>query len=272
MIRVKQVSKTYQEGKTKKEALQKVNLELTEGVHALLGPNGAGKSTLMKLLTCNLKASAGEIVWVTFESPVENQSAKGTQCGKGDVPDFKMEEKEIASMGASYRAMLGYAPQQQGLYETFTGQRFLHYMCVLKKIPKEQEALEVERVTQSVNLQEVIHKKIRTYSGGMKQRLLIAQALLGNPQILIFDEPTAGLDPKERIRIREYIHEIAKGKIVLMATHVVSDVESIADDVIILKDGNVIAQDTVEELCKQYKVAKLEEVYVKVFEQGEVAI
>lgn len=271
MIRVKQVSKIYQEGKAQKVALHNVDLELAEGVHALLGPNGAGKSTLMKLLTCNLKASSGEIVWVSSEAIVGNQSEEATLCGKGDVADSPTEE-EILSMGANYRAMLGYAPQQQGLYETFTGQRFLHYMSVLKKIPKQEAALEVERVTKSVNLQEVIHKKIRTYSGGMKQRLLIAQALLGNPKILIFDEPTAGLDPKERIRIREYIHEIAKGKIVLMATHVVSDVESIADDVIILKDGNIIAQDTVEELCKQYNVEKLEAVYVKVFEQGEVAI
>lgn len=241
MLEIKEITKKYGD----KYALNGVSLQLKEGVYALLGPNGAGKSTLMNLITENLKPDNGEILW---------------------------EQTPIQSLGAKYRELLGYAPQQQGLYEAFTGRRFLHYMGTLKKIPKGDLPGEMERAAASVNLTSIIDRRISSYSGGMKQRLLIAQAVMGQPKILIMDEPTAGLDPEERVRIREYIHHIAEGKIILVATHVVSDIESIANEVIILKKGEVVAKDTVPALCRRYGgVSGLEEVYVRIFEEGEEA-
>lgn len=243
MLNIEKISKQYKNGRKVKMALNGVSMQLEPGVHALLGPNGAGKTTLMNLLTCNLKASGGKIYW---------QENGG-------------ERQEINRMGKEYRKLVGYAPQQQGLYEAFSGYRFLEYMSVLKKIPKRKRLLEIGRVADSVHLSGVLDNRIRSYSGGMKQRLLVAQALLGDPKILIFDEPTVGLDPNERVRLREYIQEISEGKIVLLATHVVSDVESIADDVIVLKAGNIVEKNTVEALCQKYGVNKLEHVYIEIF-------
>ena len=202
----------------------------------------------MKLITCNLKSEDGQIKW----------------------KDKDGKEKEIDAMGAEYRRLIGYAPQQQGLYEAFTGYRFLQYMAVLKDIPKKQMDEEIKRVADSVNLSDVLDNRINAYSGGMKQRLLVAQALLGNPKLLIFDEPTVGLDPNERVRIREYIHAISKGKIVLIATHIVSDVESIADDVLIMKQGKIVELDSTDKLCQKYATDKLENVYVKISTKQEL--
>ena len=234
MLEIRNVSRTYGE----KTALPDVSLTLTEGIYALLGPNGAGKSTLMNIITDNLKPSAGEVLW---------------------------NGEEIRRAGEAYRAVLGYAPQQQGLYDGFTGKRFLSYMGTLKKIPKGELAGEIARVSAYVNLTDVQDRLIGTYSGGMKQRLLIAQALLGAPKLLILDEPTAGLDPKERVRIREKIREQSEGKIILIATHVVSDVETIAKEVLILKAGEVAERDSVENLCRKYKAENLEGVYMQIF-------
>lgn len=248
MLVINNLTKIYKNRKQEKLALDNVSLELGDGVHALLGPNGAGKSTLMKLITCNLKSEGGQIKW----------------------KDKDGKEKEIEAMGAEYRSLIGYAPQQQGLYEAFTGYRFLQYMAVLKDIPKKQMDEEIKRVADSVNLSDVLDNRINAYSGGMKQRLLVAQALLGNPKLLIFDEPTVGLDPNERVRIREYIHAISKGKIVLIATHIVSDVESIADDVLIMKQGKIVEMDSTDKLCQKYATDKLEKVYIKVFTKQEL--
>lgn len=244
MLIAEGLTKKYRNKKLEKVALDGVSLRLEDGVHALLGPNGAGKSTLMKIVTCNLKQDTGVVMW----------KENGT-------------EKQIGEMGADYRSLIGYAPQQQGLYEAFTGYRFLQYMAVLKNIPKRQMEEEIGRVAQSVNLSEVLSSRIGSYSGGMKQRLLVAQALLGNPKLLIFDEPTVGLDPNERVRIREYIHEISQGKIVLIATHIVSDVESIADDVIIMKEGKIAECDKIPSLCEKYGTDSLERVYVRIFDE-----
>lgn len=243
MLTIEKVTKKYKNKKQEKLALDQVSMQLQEGVHALLGPNGAGKSTMMKIITCNLKPDEGCILWK------END-----------------EEKEIREMGALYRSLIGYAPQQQGLYEAFTGYRFLQYMAVLKNIPKRKIEEEILRVAECVNLTEVLSRRIGSYSGGMKQRLLVSQALLGDPKLLIFDEPTVGLDPNERVRIREYIHEIAKGRIVLIATHIVSDVESIADDVILMKEGKIVEKDAIPVLCEKYGAQDLEQVYVKIFD------
>lgn len=235
MLEIENVSKKY----GNKTALQNVSLTLSEGVYGLLGPNGAGKSTLMNIITGNLRPDGGEVRW------------NGT---------------EIKKAGAAYRQILGYAPQQQGLYDSFSGKRFLSYMGTLKNIPQKELKQEIHRVAAYVNLLEILDKPIGAYSGGMKQRLLIAQAMMGNPRLVVMDEPTAGLDPKERVRIREKISAFAEGKIILVATHVVSDIQSIAKQIIILKSGEVIVKDTVEVLCEKYGgVRNLEEVYMQIF-------
>ena len=235
MLELIDISKSYGE----KKALQQVSLSFSEGVYGLLGPNGAGKSTLMSIITENRKPDSGEVLW------------DGVKIGK---------------LGKSYRSLLGYAPQQQGLYEAFTGRRFLSYMGTLKAVSKKGLAGEIERVADYVNLSGVIDRPIGTYSGGMKQRLLIAQAIMGDPKLIIMDEPTAGLDPKERVRIRERVKALAEDRIILIATHVVSDIESIAKEIVILKEGKIIAKDTVSSLCRLHGDAKdLEDVYMKVF-------
>lgn len=239
MLEMNNVSKKYGE----KFALQNISLSLTEGIYGILGPNGAGKSTLMNIITDNLQADSGEVRW---------------------------QGKSIKTMGTAYRGILGYAPQQQGLYDTFTGRRFLSYMGTLKEIPREKIKTEIETVGAYVNLTEKLDRPIGTYSGGMKQRLLIAQAMMGSPRLLILDEPTAGLDPKERVNIREKIRDLSEGKIILMATHVVSDIESIAKEIIMLKSGEIVAKDSVDALCLQRpEAAGLEGVYMEIF--GEEA-
>lgn len=239
MLQLCQISKQYKE----KKALEQVSLELENGIYGLLGPNGAGKSTLMNIITGNLKPSTGTVLW---------------------------NHEDIQKLGKAYRSIIGYAPQQQGLYDTFTGRRFLAYMAALKGISKANLVEEIERTLSYVNMQEAADRKIGTYSGGMKQRILIAQAILGNPKIIILDEPTAGLDPKERVRIREGIARLGKDKIILISTHVVSDVETIADQIILLKSGSILDCDKVANLCKKYGQAdSLEEVYMHIFGEEE---
>lgn len=215
---IRNVCKNY--GKIK--ALENVSLELKPGVYGLLGPNGAGKSTLLQVITGNLRTSKGEIL---YNGSDINKNAK------------------------NYKRVLGYVPQSQGIYERFTAEMFLEYMAILKAVDKKNIHTQVERVLDVVGLKGVKDRKIGGFSGGMQQRLLIAQALLGNPEIIVFDEPTAGLDPKERIKIRNFISRIAEDKIILVATHVVSDVETIAKEIILLGKGKIIAQGMPSELC-----------------------
>lgn len=219
-LRIEKLTKSY----GKKVALSDFSATLTGGIYGLLGPNGAGKSTMMKILTENLSADDGRIF-------------------VDGVPSEKM--------GADYRALLGYMPQQQGLYPHFTARRFLYYIAALKGMSKAQATREIEQVAAMVNMTDVLDKRLGTYSGGMKQRILIAQAVLGSPKILILDEPTAGLDPKERIRIRNLISQISMDRIVILATHVVSDIEFIAKEILMLKDGHLITQQRPSELLKQ---------------------
>ena len=165
---------------------------------------------------------------------------------------------------------IGFAPQQQGLYDEFTGRRFLSYMGTLKGIHKKELKLEIERVSEAVNLAKELDKKMGAYSGGMKQRILIAQAIMGKPKILIMDEPTAGLDPKERVRIRELLEDMSKDKTILIATHVVSDIQSISKEIIMIKQGNIVEKGTPDELVESYaKGGNLEDVYMKLFGGGE---
>ena len=237
MLCLTNITKKYKE----KLALDDVSLELAPGIYGLLGPNGAGKSTLMNIVTGNLKPDGGQVLW---------------------------DGKEIKSLGAQYRSIIGYAPQQQGLYDAFTGKRFLAYMATLKGISKKEMPEEIARVLSYVNMTEAANRPIGTYSGDMKQRILIAQAILGDPKLIVLDEPTAGLDPKERVRIRERIAALAGDKVILVSTHVVSDIEPIAKEIILIKSGKIIDQDTVEHLCSKYgRVNGLEELYMRIFEE-----
>lgn len=236
VIEIKNVRKTYKDV----VALQNITLLLHHGIYALLGPNGAGKSTLMSILCDQCTRDHGEVLYDGIDIIKNN----------------------------TYYRNLGYAPQQQGLYDDFSGERFLTYMALLKDIPKQKIQTEVERVAQCVNMQEHLHQKCKTYSGGMKQRMLVANALLGNPQVLLFDEPTAGLDPKERVSLRNVFQSLKEDHILLIATHVVSDIETIADHCLFLKKGEIIEQGTLSDLkAKHSQLPSLEDIYLSLFEE-----
>ena len=239
-LEIEMVSKSYERGK--KQALKGFSASLTSGVYGFLGPNGAGKSTLMNIISDNLAADEGKVLF---------------------------DGQDTRKMGKAFRDIVGYMPQQQGLYDDFTGRRFLWYMAAVKGLKKRQAKERIGQLLDLVHLQGDANKKLGGYSGGMKQRLLIAQALLNDPKVLILDEPTAGLDPKERIRIRNFISEIAADKIVLLATHVVSDVEFIAKEVMLIKEGELIAKDTTANLLHSMQ-GKVFEVYTQAQELGEL--
>ena len=223
----------------KKQALAGVSFTLGPGLYGLLGPNGAGKSTLISIITGSLRQDRGSVKW----------------CGKN-----------VQVLDIQYRRILGYMPQQQGLYDSYTGRRFLAYMCALKEIPNKETPAQVERVASWVNLSNELDKRLAAYSGGMKQRLLLASALLGDPQLVILDEPTAGLDPKERVRLRTLLSELAKTRIVLVATHVVSDIETVATEILLLKNGVLVDQASVQVLIEKHAPGQnLEAVYLAVF-------
>lgn len=219
MIIVKNVSKYYGDFC----ALDNINLELTNGVYGLLAPNGAGKTTLIKMLTTLIFPSEGEILY---------------------------NGKNIFSMGEEYRELLGYLPQQFGYYKNYTPKQYLMYLAALKGIDKKEALTITTEVLEKVALSNVINKKMKKFSGGMIQRVGIAQALLNNPKVLILDEPTAGLDPKERARFRNMLTELARDRLVIISTHIVSDVESIANEIIMIKNKQILYKDSVENICQ----------------------
>ena len=206
-LSVDRLSKQYKN----KIAVDHVSFNLSEGVTGLLGANGAGKTTLMRMMTGILTPTSGEI------------SADG-----------------IAVRTEEYRDLLGYLPQDFGYYPEFTAREFVLYIAALKGIDKKRAGRKTDELLELVGLSDVANKKIKTFSGGMKQRVGIAQAIINEPRILILDEPTAGLDPKERVRFRNLIAEIGKDTIVLFSTHIVSDIESIASNLLMMRDGQII--------------------------------
>ena len=219
-LEIRHVTKRYRD----KMAAADVSLTLTAGVWGLLGANGAGKTTLMRMLAGILRPTEGQIL-----------------C----------DGVEIGALGAAYREKLGYLPQEFGFYPEFTVQDYLEYMAALKGLPRAEATRQIDALLERVSLAEVRRKKIVKLSGGMKRRVGIAQALLNDPEILILDEPTAGLDPGERVRFRNLLSEFAQDRIVLISTHIVSDVEYIAAENAVMKDGKIIAVDTTEGLVQQ---------------------
>lgn len=239
-LTIDRVTKRYNKGR--KTALDRFSAEFSPGIYGILGPNGAGKSTLMNLITNQLKQDEGEI---------------------------RYNDQIISRLGREYRNILGYMPQQQGIYHQFTGRRFLWYIAALKGIKAPQARERIDDLLDIVNLRKDADTKLGAYSGGMKQRILIAQALLNDPKLLILDEPTAGLDPKERIRIRNFISTIAMNKIVLIATHVVSDIEFISKQILLMKEGKLLVKDEPARILTDME-GKVHEVRVMESELAEV--
>ena len=225
----------------RKIAVDQVSAALRPGVYGLLGANGAGKTTLMRMLCAILEPTSGEVL---------------------------LNGKEVTLMGADYRNILGYLPQDFGYYPNYSAMEFLMYIAALKGIPKNIARKRATELLEVVDLNQTAGRKIKTFSGGMKQRVGIAQALLNNPKVLILDEPTAGLDPKERVRFRNLISEYAGDKIVILSTHIVSDIEAIADEVLLMKKGKFVLQGTVPELTEKAR-GKVWEISVSSEESGK---
>lgn len=224
IVKYYNVGKLFGKKTSGKCALKDVSFSVTEGIYGLMGANGAGKSTLMNILVGNLMPTSGKLF---------------------------LDGVETEQLGEVFRTHIGYMPQQQWVYEDMTCVQFLEYIGALKGMKKEELKESVEKVLAFVNMTEHAGKRAGALSGGMRQRLLLAQAILGDPEILILDEPTAGVDPNERIRIRNLISQISFNKIVLIATHVVSDIEFIANRFLLLKEGDLFREGTLPELLKE---------------------
>lgn len=241
-LELQKINKHY--GK-KKHALCDFSFRFTNGIYGLLGPNGAGKSTLMNMITDNLLPDndGGKILWNGEETKI-------------------LKEK--------FRSQLGFMPQQQNLYESMTAHTFLNYIASLKCLDKKQSEQDIPKIMERVELTDGLDKKMGGFSGGMKQRVLIASALLGNPELIILDEPTAGLDPKQRVIIRNMVSDLGKDKIIIISTHIVSDIESIAKEILFIKEGHLIDSGTIPELVEKVESGEkvLENLYMQYY--GEV--
>lgn len=218
MLTLVNISKKY----GNQTAVENINLDMEHGLYGMLAPNGAGKTTIIKMITTLLFPTTGEILY---------------------------NGVNITEMGAEYRDLIGYLPQQFGYYKNSTPTEYLEYLACLKKLPKEKIKERTKELLEMVGLSDVANKKMKKFSGGMIQRVGIAQAMLNDPKILILDEPTAGLDPKERVRFRNIISMLSKDRIVILSTHIVSDIESIANQVMLIKDHHLYKLDTVSNIC-----------------------
>lgn len=221
MLSVEHVTKRYGAF----TALEDISLTFSPGVYGLLGPNGAGKTTLMKLLATLLFPTKGQILW---------------------------DGEDILALGAEYRGLLGYLPQQFGYYPNYTPRQFLRYVAALQCIPKREAEGRISRLLELVGLGADGDRKLKKFSGGMIQRVGIAAAMLNDPRLLILDEPTAGLDPRERVRFRNLIHSLAEDRIVLLSTHIVSDVETIAGQIVMFRDHRLYCCDTPANICARF--------------------
>lgn len=237
-LQLSELTKKYND----KLALDHITFSFTSGIYGLLGPNGAGKSTMMNLITDNISPTSGRIL---------------------------IDDRNIKDIDKEYRKLLGYMPQQQNFYPELTLLRFMYFIASLKGLNKHEAKWDIEYYLKMVNLYDVREKRLGTFSGGMRQRALIAQALIGNPKILILDEPTAGLDPKERIRIRNLISEVSRDKIVIIATHVVADVEFIAKEIIMLNSGVILKSGKPADLLAEIN-GKVWNIYISDREITEV--
>lgn len=213
MLTVEHVTKRYGSF----TALEDISLQFTAGVYGLLAPNGAGKTTLIKMLTTLLFPTSGQILW---------------------------EGEDIHALDEEYRGLLGYLPQEFGYYPGYTPRQFLRYVAALQCIPRKEADQRISELLELVGLSDAGHKKMRQLSGGMRQRVGIAQAMLNDPRLLILDEPTAGLDPRERVRFRNLIHSLAEDRIVILSTHIVSDIETIAGQIVMLRDHKLFCCDS----------------------------
>lgn len=237
-LQLSELTKKYND----KLALDHITFSFTSGIYGLLGPNGAGKSTMMNLITDNISPTSGRIL---------------------------IDDRNIKDIDKEYRKLLGYMPQQQNFYPELTLLRFMYFIASLKGLNKHEAKRDIDYYLKMVNLYDVREKRLGTFSGGMRQRALIAQALIGNPKILILDEPTAGLDPKERIRIRNLISEVSRDKIVIIATHVVADVEFIAKEIIMLNSGVILKSGKPADLLAEIN-GKVWNIYISDREITEV--
>ena len=222
MLSIEHVTKQY----GKLTALDDISLTFTSGVYGLLSPNGAGKTTLIKMLATLLFPTKGQILW---------------------------DGEDILALGAEYRGMLGYLPQQFGYYPGYTPRQFLRYAAALQCIPKKTADGRIERLFELVGLSDAADKKLKKFSGGMLQRVGIAVAMLNDPRLLILDEPTAGLDPRERVRFRNLIHALSGERIVILSTHIVSDIETIAGQIVMFKGHRLYCCDSPTHIREQFR-------------------
>lgn len=237
IFELQDIKKSYR----KKQVLTGVSLKLEKGCYLLLGPNGAGKSTLMNIMVGLLKPTAGNIL---------------------------IDGRNVKELGDSYLERIGFAPQYPRFYPNYMVYEFLEYMSLLRDKSNKNRAEEIQSVIERVNLADKTNAKIRTLSGGMRQRLGIAQALLGKPELVILDEPSAGLDPLEHKRFKNIVEDISKEMIVFMATHMVSDIQDLNSQIMILKDGKISVNESIQNILAQEQYSSVEDMYIDYFKEN----